>query len=168
MFTAQWLLDWILFVTVDLLVALFHITGCKTIFCWVDYDLYQSSDHGQLYLVQRFLKQGAQSYCSGQVRFSFISPTLTSLRGTHLKAGTFHTHLFLFSSPLMTSCLLISFLLRVARASGEASSLQLAGSCSNSRRRGSTSSSCGDGLVGEWAGPSTTRSGPSTLKMKGK
>lgn len=68
-----------------------------------------------------------------------------------------------FSSPLMTSCLLVSFLLRLDRASGEASSRQLGGSCSNSRRRGSTSSTCGDGLVGEWPGPSGGTSGPSTL-----
>lgn len=69
-----------------------------------------------------------------------------------------------FSSPLMTSCLLVSFLLRLDRASGEASSLQLGGSCSNSRRRGSISSSCGEGLVGECPGPSATKPGTSKLR----
>lgn len=68
------------------------------------------------------------------------------------------------SVPLMTSCLLVSFLLRPDRASGEASSLQLGGSCSNSRKRGSISSSCGEGLVGEWLWPSGTKTGPSKLK----
>lgn len=70
----------------------------------------------------------------------------------------------LFSVPFMTSCLFVSFLLRPDRASGEASSLQLGGSCSNSRRRGSISSSCGEGLVGEWLWPSGTKTGPSKLK----
>lgn len=73
----------------------------------------------------------------------------------------------LLSSPLMTSCLLVSFLERLDRASGEASSLQLGGSCSNSRRRGSISSICGEGLVGEWPGPSGTKTGPSKLKDEG-
>lgn len=67
-------------------------------------------------------------------------------------------------SPLMTSCLLVSFLLRLDRLSEEANSLQLGGSCSNSRRRGSISSSCGEGLVGEWPGPSGNKTGPSELK----
>lgn len=74
----------------------------------------------------------------------------------------------LFSSPLMTSCLLVSFLLRLDRASGGASSLQLGGSCSNSRKRGSISSSCGEGLVGEWPGPSGSETGPSKLRKEGK
>lgn len=69
----------------------------------------------------------------------------------------------LFPSPLMTSCLLVSFLLRLDSASWEAWSLQLGGSCSNSRRRGSISSMCGEGLVGEAQGPSATKTGPSLL-----
>ncbi len=75
-----------------------------------------------------------------------------------------HVLLYLSSSPLMTSCLLVSFLLRLDRASGGASSLQLGGSCSNSRRRGSISSSCGEGLVGEWPGTSGTKIDPSRLR----
>lgn len=70
----------------------------------------------------------------------------------------------LSSIPLMTSCLFVSVLLRLDRASGEASSLQLGGSCSNSRSRGSISSSCGEGLVGEWLWPSGNKTGPSKLK----
>lgn len=66
--------------------------------------------------------------------------------------------------PLITSCRFVSFLLRIDRASGKACSLQLGGSCSNSRKRGSISSSCGEGLVGEWLRPSGAKTGPSKLK----
>lgn len=79
-----------------------------------------------------------------------------------LSTSTFYIFL-LFILPLMTSCLFVSFLVRLNKASGEASSLQLVGSCSNSSRRGSISSVCGEGLVGEWPGPSGTKTVPSKL-----
>lgn len=74
--------------------------------------------------------------------------------------------LFPLSSPLMTSCLLVSFLLRLASASWGAISLQFGGSTSNSSRRGSISSSWGEGLVGEGPGPSEPETAPSKLRNK--
>lgn len=75
-------------------------------------------------------------------------------------------HFFSTSSPLMTSCLLVSFFPRRPSASGGAISLQLGGSASNSSRRGSISSSWGEGLVGEGPGPSEPETAPSKLRSK--